>query len=123
MSAWIYIVKRTFSSLGSFMYLLFLLCYRGGNGVSKDCVLTPCNNAKCTVQATCTDNTFSPYAEELRQIVFTVEAATNKRYEKHIKHFYIRDICKYIAVKCVTCLFLVQIGSFNILHKNIELLQ
>ncbi|XP_055499348.1 interleukin-12 subunit beta-like [Leucoraja erinacea] len=71
----------------------------GGNGVSKDCVLTPCNNAKCTVQATCTDNTFSPYAEELRQIVFTVEAATNKRYEKHIKPFYIRDILKPAAPK------------------------
>ncbi|XP_038649463.1 interleukin-12 subunit beta-like [Scyliorhinus canicula] len=67
----------------------------GWNGDTKDCVLTPCTSSECTVQATCTDQTFSPYAEELRQITITVEAATSKRYEKHTKHFYIRDICKY----------------------------
>ncbi|XP_072369024.1 interleukin 12Ba precursor [Scyliorhinus torazame] len=74
----------------------------GWNGDTKDCVLTPCTSSECTVQATCTDQTFSPYAEELRQITITVEAATSKRYEKHTKHFYIRDILKPAAPKELT---------------------
>ncbi|XP_020373330.2 interleukin 12Ba [Rhincodon typus] len=77
--------------------------YREGwNGDSKDCVLTQCKTSDCTVQASCTDETFSPYAEELRQIALTVEAATTKRYEKHTKHFYIRDILKPAAPKKLT---------------------
>ncbi|XP_067899318.1 interleukin 12Ba [Heterodontus francisci] len=75
---------------------------KGWNGDSKDCVLTPCKHSHSTVQATCTDHTFSPYAEELRQITFTVEAATSKRYEKHTKRFYIRDILKPAAPKQLT---------------------
>ncbi|XP_078406664.1 interleukin-12 subunit beta-like isoform X2 [Cetorhinus maximus] len=71
----------------------------GWNGDSKGCVLTPCKTSDCTVQATCTDQTFSPYAEELRQITFTVETATSKRYKKYTEHFYIRDILKPAAPK------------------------
>ncbi|GCC26613.1 hypothetical protein chiPu_0005031 [Chiloscyllium punctatum] len=74
----------------------------GWNGHSKDCVLTPCKTSDCTFQASCTDQSFSPYAEELRQITFNVEAATTKRYEKHTKHFYIRDILKPAAPKKLT---------------------
>ncbi|XP_078087609.1 interleukin-12 subunit beta-like [Mustelus asterias] len=74
----------------------------GWNGDSKDCVVTLCKTSACIVQATCTDQTFSPYAEELRQITITLEAATSKRYEKHTKNFYIRDILKPAAPKELT---------------------
>uniref|UniRef100_UPI00398F4BC7 interleukin-12 subunit beta-like n=1 Tax=Pristiophorus japonicus TaxID=55135 RepID=UPI00398F4BC7 len=72
----------------------------GCKGDAKDCVLMQCKNSEC--QATCTDQSYSPYAEELRQITFTVEAATSKRYEKHTKHFYIREILKPAAPKELT---------------------
>ncbi|XP_067851987.1 interleukin 12Ba [Heptranchias perlo] len=74
----------------------------GSNGDPKDCVVTQCNSSEYAFQATCTDQTFSPYAEELRLITFTLEAATSKRYEKHTKHFYIRDILKPAAPKNLT---------------------